>query len=1121
MEETMRNPRAAWIAAVGLALVSALAAAPVMAAAPAVSLSTSALAFGPEAWQQSAPSQTIVVTNTGDAALSVQTVDISGQPFVPEDFFLSSDRCSSSFTTIAPGATCQISVGFKPQSGGPRTATLSIFDNASGSPQQVSLDGQGTGAVIGFSPALLEFGTVAVGTTSAPLPFTVINAGDGAVTISNAAIDPIDAHAGFAIAADACYGTTLGPGQRCSISATVTPSAVGETGAQLDLFDNAGTGEQKYGANITALDATGGGAQLAILSSQSSFTQGAGTTSAPSRFQVFDSGTLPLVISSVGLDNPAAGFSIVSDACSGATLPVPVPFTTPQTCEVDVVFGPATAGSFLANLVFQTNEFSHSLSQVLTGTAFAPVAVLSTNTIDFGLQASGTTSSPRTVTVTNPSPQSLSITSASLGGSNPSFFQKSSDSCTGTTLAQGAVCSIAVTFAPPFPFPLSATLSIADNAPGNPQVVSLLGEGQGTAFTISTSHLSFGSLHANTASAPLTVTVTNTSATTMSYGHLMNTAGSVTGCTSLLSPGASCTLSVSLTPSSVGPQTGRLTIADSANNALFVLIDWTGTSGAAFLEDGLINNQLIQTVGTSKSVTAELINSGTDVLNVGQVTFTSTAPVAISGDGCSHQAIPSGGICTFVVTVTPTALGGSFTSVTVPSDAVVGPNPATLQISGWAAAVTQPVTSPASVTFPSQHVGAAEGTQTIWFIDGLIPSLGAQTTTIASVVLAGADASSFRIVFDGCSSLPVPPAFSCPVSVGFDPAAGRTFNASLVFNDDAVGSPQVVPLSGLGLAPAASLSPQQLDFGSVQVGQQSQPQSVTLTNSGNFQLNVVSVATTAGAPFTVGADTCTGAAIAPGGSCSVAVTFAPSARGAFTLPLTFTDDAPGSPQQVTLTGQAVVRQLTVSPASLNLGQQPVGSTDASTQQMVTVANSGPDPVDLSGITVSPGFAIGTQTCPAGALAPGASCTIGVYATPTAVGPYAGQLTIADDATGAPQTVALSAVGLGGVLSLSPASVDFGSVTVNSKSAPVTVTVTNAGNIPITISRETITGSFKGEYTITSESCQNQTLAPGASCQVTLVFRPEGLGSRPATLTFTDFALNAPQSVPLNGTGKSK
>lgn len=127
------------------------------------------------------------------------------------------------------------------------------------------------------------------------------------------------------------------------------------------------------------------------------------------------------------------------------------------------------------------------------------------------------------------------------------------------------------------------------------------------------------------------------------------------------------------------------------------------------------------------------------------------------------------------------------------------------------------------------------------------------------------------------------------------------------------------------------------------------------------------------------------------------------------------------------------------------------------------------------------------------------------------------LTYTDNGAGSPQAVGLSGVGLTAATP-SPAQVDFGPVQVSSKSPAATVTLTNNSNSAITVNRVSVGGPNKGEFTITSETCQNQTLAPGGTCHVLIVFRPEAAGSRTATLTFTDSATNSPQTVPLLGTG---
>jgi hypothetical protein len=338
-------------------------------------------------------------------------------------------------------------------------------------------------------------------------------------------------------------------------------------------------------------------------------------------------------------------------------------------------------------------------------------------------------------------------------------------------------------------------------------------------------------------------------------------------------------------------------------------VDFNGVSGFASLSDGLINDLLIQRAGTSVVVRAVLSNGGSDVLNVGRAFLTGTPPAAITADGCSGQAIPVGGVCTILVTATPSIAGRWFTALTLPSDAVVGPNPAVRPISGFAVAPTQPVFSPASVTFPGQTVGGPESTQIVWFINGLVPEIGAQVTTISSVTLDGPNASSFRIVWDGCTGLPVSPAFSCPVSIGFDPAAGGSLSASLTFNDDAVGAPQVVSLSGVGLGAVGSVSPSSLDFGSVTIATKSAPQTLTLTNTGTrgFTIGRETIGGTDKGDYSITSENCRNQTLAPGTSCQVTILFRPEALGSRAATLTFTDDALNAPQSVPLLGSGTAR----------------------------------------------------------------------------------------------------------------------------------------------------------------------------------------------------------------------
>jgi hypothetical protein len=133
--------------------------------------------------------QTVTLTNTGNAALSITGMAVAGSN--AEDFGDPADTCGSS---VAAGGNCTIGVTFTPSVAGLRTATLSITDNASGSPQAVSLSGTGTHDVIltwaaSTSSGVVGYnvyrGTTSGGESSTPLNSTPIAGttyADGSVT---------------------------------------------------------------------------------------------------------------------------------------------------------------------------------------------------------------------------------------------------------------------------------------------------------------------------------------------------------------------------------------------------------------------------------------------------------------------------------------------------------------------------------------------------------------------------------------------------------------------------------------------------------------------------------------------------------------------------------------------------------------------------------------------------------------------------------------------------------------------------------------------------------------------------------------------------------------------------
>ena len=206
------------------------------------------------------------------------------------------------------------------------------------------------------------------------------------------------------------------------------------------------------------------------------------------------------------------------------------------------------------------------------------------------------------------------------------------------------------------------------------------------------------------------------------------------------------------------------------------------------------------------------------------------------------------------------------------------------------------------------------------------------------------------------------------------------------------------------LFPVVTLSPTSLDFGTQLFGTTSSPQYVTLSNAGSAKLKVTSIV--ASANFAQKNDC--GSRLKPGASCKIGVVFKPHNIDTLTGTVTITDNAPNSPQTVSLTGVGTV--VTLLPSSLDFGSQPVGIT--SQPQTVTLTNHGPRSLSILGRYFkgnNPEDFAQTNTC--GLKVPaGGSCTFSITFTPTSEGPKSATGYVEDNGGGSPQTVSLSGTG---------------------------------------------------------------------------------------------------------------
>jgi len=141
--------------------------------------------------------------------------------------------------------------------------------------------------------------------------------------------------------------------------------------------------------------------------------------------------------------------------------------------------------------------------------------------------------------------------------------------------------------------------------------------------------------------------------------------------------------------------------------------------------------------------------------------------------------------------------------------------------------------------------------------------------------------------------------------------------------------------------------------------------------------------------------------------------------------------------------------------------------------------------------------------------------VSVTFTPTKTGARKGTLSFNDNAPGSPQTVAL--VGTGTLIALSPTSLNFGTVTVGTDSAPQNITLTNVGTALVTFTSFGLTGTAAGDYAISNNTC-GATLAGGASCAVGITFHPTVKKTRKANFVVKDNGGGGSQTAALVGVG---
>jgi trimeric autotransporter adhesin len=320
----------------------------------------------------------------------------------------------------------------------------------------------------------------------------------------------------------------------------------------------------------------------------------------------------------------------------------------------------------------------------------------------------------------------------------------------------------------------------------------------------------------------------------------------------------------------------------------------------------------------------------------------------------------------------------------------------------------------------------------------------------------------------------------------------------------------LVAVCSVATAESQTLDPASMSFGSWVTSTSSTAKRITLANTQAGPLKITSISTSGDftdssncpiSPKTLGA----------GASCSIFITFVPTALGSLNGLLTVKDNATTSPQTAQVSGVGVLPAV-LEVTNLGFGKEFLNTTSAA--MTTTLENYQAVPLAISGVAVSGDFAA-SSTCPVSpnTLPARSTCKISVTFTPTVSGNLTGALTISDSASNSPQSANLSGTGITPI-TLSPTGLTFSNQNVGQTSASKTVTLTNNQPSALTIAGISIAGEFA--QTSTCPLSPN-TLKLGSSCTISVGFTPTAAGTWTGAVTITDSASTSPQTVNLSGT----
>jgi hypothetical protein len=498
--------------------------------------------------------QTVTLTNYGVTPLAIAAINISSANWTQVN------NCGSS---LDAQSVCIIAITAG-QTYGQFTGTLTVIDSDTTDTQTVALTSD---IRVLKAPAPFPKGTATgfasnIGTYSGGVYTNTVQGFDFysySGTFSGA--NP----GNFSLLPPSC--TAKSPLTVCSFNALVTPTGSGLLSAYLST----NAGETFYFKEFGA----GGTKSFVFTPAALGFGSKAVGSSTTLQLEVDNTWWSDFTFDPATLTAGAANngdFAVNSTACATLRASAAPLNGTLGYCRLQITFTPTTTGLRWSVLTL-TDSTGYRQTALITGQGAPPPPTV-TPSVQFGNVPIGSTSLAQTVDVTVPNHNAAT---AQITASGDVFQISGGNSC-----AQGAsTCQFAVVFSPTVAGQVQGTLTVTDTVTGNAAISTLTGTGGVPVVSLSSTSLTYAPRTVGISSIPQNVTLTNNGDIPLVITGLTftgtnpgdfsqtNTCGTVT-------PAATCTISVSFTPSAVGARSASLTITSNASTSPDV-IQLTGT----------------------------------------------------------------------------------------------------------------------------------------------------------------------------------------------------------------------------------------------------------------------------------------------------------------------------------------------------------------------------------------------------------------------------------------------------------------------------------------------------------------------------------------------------------------